>query len=238
MTQIHPEFTPVINADVLALRPDYCAVSVIADGITNAVAHPAVCRYVEQAVKLPVRVPWFEAHLEAWRSTYRSFGAKPQRTLNSAEALLQRLGSDGRLPGINAVVDLYNAISVSHVIPVGGEDIAAYVGVPRLRRADGSEHFDTMKDGELVTEPVPAGEVVWADDRGVTCRRWNWRQGVRTRITTETRLAWFVLERLEPMPVAAAVEAAIVLKDVLQQVSPTAQVSVRLVDRTGTAAIA
>ena len=193
---------------------------------------------VEQAVQLPVRVPWFEAHLEAWRSAYRSFGAKPQRTLNSAEALLPRLGSDGRLPSINAVVDLYNAISVSHVIPVGGEDIAAYVGIPRLRRADGSEQFDTMKGGELVAESVPAGEVVWADDRGVTCRRWNWRQGVRTRIDTETRHAWFVLERLEPMPVAAAVDAAIVLKDVLQQVSPTAQVSVRLVDRTGTAAIA
>ena len=238
MTQIHSDFTPIINDDVFALRPDYCAVSVIADGIANVAAHPAVCRYVEQAVQLPVRVPWFEAHLEAWRSAYRSFGAKPQRTLNSAEALLQRLGSDGRLPSINAVVDLYNAISVSHVIPVGGEDIAAYVGIPRLRRADGSEQFDTMKGGELVAEPVPAGEVVWADDRGVTCRRWNWRQGVRTRINAETRLAWFVLERLEPMPVAAAVDAAIVLKDVLQQVSPTAQVSVRLVDRTGTAAIA
>jgi DNA/RNA-binding domain of Phe-tRNA-synthetase-like protein len=30
--------------------------------------------------------------------------------------------------------------------------------------------------------PEP-GEVIWRDDDGVTCRCWNWRQCVRTRIT-------------------------------------------------------
>jgi DNA/RNA-binding domain of Phe-tRNA-synthetase-like protein len=31
-------------------------------------------------------------------------------------------------------------------------------------------------------QPEP-GEVIWRDDDGVTCRCWNWRQCVRTRIT-------------------------------------------------------
>jgi DNA/RNA-binding domain of Phe-tRNA-synthetase-like protein len=30
----------------------------------------------------------------------------------------------------------------------------------------------------------------------VTCRRWNWRQGVRTRLTDDTTRAFFVFDRL------------------------------------------
>ena len=166
--------------------------------------------------------------------TYRAFGAKPQRTPSSVDALLARLDKDGRLPTINAVVDLYNAISVRYVIPVGGENVAAYIGSPRLIRASGVESFDTMKEGEAVAEAVPSGEVVWTDDRGVTCRRWNWRQGVRTRIDLQTRRMWFVLERLEPMPVAAAREAAVTLMDMLRLMSPGTALATHLIDHTGT----
>jgi DNA/RNA-binding domain of Phe-tRNA-synthetase-like protein len=52
--------------------------------------------------------------------------------------------------------------------------------------------------------------VIWRDDTGVTCRRWNWRQCTRTRITEDTKNALFILERLEPYPMdllAAAGEA-------------------------------
>lgn len=43
--------------------------------------------------------------------------------------------------------------------------------------------------------------------RGVTCQRWNWRQGTRTRITEALTALWFTLERLEPMPVEALLAA-------------------------------
>ncbi len=175
--------------------------------------------------------------MEAWRTTYRAFGAKPQRTPCSVDTLLMRVARDGRLPTINAVVDLYNAISVRYAIPVGGENIAAYVGSPRLTRASGSESFDTMKEGQSVAEAVPSGEIVWADDRGVTCRRWNWRQGIRTRIDLQTRRTWFVLERLKPMPLAAAKEAAVALMETVRQISPAARLTARLIDRIGTTEI-
>lgn len=35
------------------------------------------------------------------------------------------------------------------------------------------------------------------DDRGVTCRRWNWRHGRRTQLTESTRSAFFVIDRLD-----------------------------------------
>jgi DNA/RNA-binding domain of Phe-tRNA-synthetase-like protein len=126
---------------------------------------------------------------------------------------------------------------IGYAIPVGGENIAAYIGNPHLKRASGTESFDTMTEGQPVAEAVPAGEVVWTDDRGVTCRRWNWRQGIRTRIDLQTRRAWFVLERLEPMPLAAAIEAAVALMEPLRQISPAAGLTAGLIGRIGTTAI-
>ena len=45
-------------------------------------------------------------------------------------------------------------------------------------------------------DPPKPGEVVWADEAGVTCRRWNWRQGVRTRLTESTSRAYFLFDAL------------------------------------------
>lgn len=228
---------PIVDAEIFKLRPDYSAISVVAGGMDNVDRHPAVDRYVEEIVARATRPPWTEGHLDAWRTAYRAFGAKPQRTPSSVDTLLMRLDKDGRLPTINAVVDLYNAISVRYVIPVGGENVAAYVGRPRLIRTSGVESFDTMKEGEAVAEAVPSGEVVWADDRGVTCRRWNWRQGVRTRIDLQTRRMWFVLERLEPMPVVAAEAAAVTLMEALRLISPGAALAAHRIEHLGTTEI-
>jgi DNA/RNA-binding domain of Phe-tRNA-synthetase-like protein len=145
-------------------------------------------------------------HVASWREAYRAFGAKPQRTRNSLEALLRRAASG--LPRVNRLTDLYNAISVLHQIPVGGEDLARYTGAPRLIRATGQEPFDTVADGRTVVEHPDLGEVVWCDDVGVTCRRWNWRQARRTQLTDDTTSALFILDALYPTTEEALASAA------------------------------
>jgi DNA/RNA-binding domain of Phe-tRNA-synthetase-like protein len=45
---------------------------------------------------------------------------------------------------------------------------------------------------------MAAGEVIWVDDLGWTCRRWNWRRGPRTRLTESTRHAYFMIEGMTP----------------------------------------
>ena len=60
--------------------------------------------------------------------------------------------------------------------------------------------------------PEP-GEVIWRDDIGVTCRRWNWRQGVRTRLDSGAQTMWFILESLPAMPLSALHEAGERLAD-------------------------
>jgi DNA/RNA-binding domain of Phe-tRNA-synthetase-like protein len=225
-------FAPEVSADVFDLRPDYCALSIIARGIDNSRSSQTGEILVEAAEWVRARPPeWADAHLESWRAAYRAFGAKPQRTPCSAEALRKRLDTAGELPRVNPAVDLYNAVSVRYAAPAGGENIAAYRGTPRLVRARGDECFDTVKEGAAYSEQVPAGEVVWRDDLGATCRRWNWRQGVRTRIDAATRDMWFLLERLEPMPVSSLLEAGAALSSALARLNPSAHLSSSLIQR-------
>lgn len=56
------------------------------------------------------------------------------------------------MASLDPVVDLYNAVSLRYAVPVGGENSAAYCGSPRLVFADGSETFDTLKEGQPATE--------------------------------------------------------------------------------------
>jgi DNA/RNA-binding domain of Phe-tRNA-synthetase-like protein len=175
-----------VDGAVLALRPDYRAMLVAVDGLLPGPGDPAseeLLRAAETAAGEALRDRPADQlpHVAAWREAYRAFGAKPQRTRNSLEALLRR--AESGLPRVNRLTDLYNAISVRHQIPLGGEDLTRYSGAPRLVRAAGTEPFDTVADGADFIEHPDPGEVVWCDDAGVTCRRWNWRQARRTQLT-------------------------------------------------------
>jgi len=187
---------------VFALRPDYRALLLAVDGLEpgpSDQASEALLRAAESAAARAGRDRPVEQlpHVQAWREAYRAFGAKPQRTRNSLEALVRRAGSG--LPRVNRLTDLYNAISVLHQVPLGGEDLRCYASSPRLIRATGNEPFETMADGKAAVEHPDPGEVVWCDDAGVTCRRWNWRQARRTALRQHTTTALFILDALDPL---------------------------------------
>ena len=67
---------------------------------------------------------------------------------------------------------------------------------------------------------VAAGEPIWVDAAGVTCRRWNHSQCQRTRITEDTNNAYFVLDRLAPFPLDSLQAAADELLQHLRRISP------------------
>ena len=191
-----------VDAAVFGLRPDYRALLVAVDGLVPGPGD-AESEALLEAAEAAARASWRDRpvdqlpHVAAWREAYRAFGAKPQRTRNSLEALLRR--AEAGLPRVNRLTDLYNAISVIHQIPLGGEDLSRYRGSPYLIRADGTEPFDTVADGATVIEYPDPGEVVWCDDAGVTCRRWNWRQARRTQLSDGTTTALFILDALDPV---------------------------------------
>src|SRR5581483_4995109 len=127
-------------------------------------------------------------------------------------------------------VDLYNSLSVRFGAPFGGEDADLYVGPPRLGIATGSETFDTVRGGEAVFENPEHGEVIWRDDHGVTCRRWNWRQCRRTALSPSTRNLWFIIDRLSPMPIEELLHAGEALASRLHEICPEVQTSLLLLE--------
>ena len=142
-----------VDAAVFALRPDYRVMLLAVDGLVPGPSDQdsdALLQAAEAAARQALRERPVDQlpHVAAWREAYRAFGAKPQRTRNSVEALLRR--AESGLPRVNRLTDLYNAVSVLHQIPLGGEDLTRYAGAPRLIRATGTEPFDTMADGVAV----------------------------------------------------------------------------------------
>lgn len=219
---------PSIDPKIASLAPGFRALSISVEA-SDIVNPDIAAEALSRACQSLTGATWAEAHLSAWADVFRKFGAKPQRTPCSAEALRKRVLRDGGMPSIDPVVDLYNAISIQYAVPVGGENVAAYVGAPKLVVADGMELFDTMKDGTLAHESPEVGEVVWRDDIGVTCRRWNWRQGVRTRLSSEAKLMWFILESLPAMPLEALQEAGDQLSQGLHLMMPGACIESKLI---------
>jgi DNA/RNA-binding domain of Phe-tRNA-synthetase-like protein len=225
----HAPLTLTVSDEVRTLAPGFTHVAIEAHGLVNGPSTDDSSALLDEAARrlagrLDGRAPHDDPHMAAWRAAYTAFGAKPSRTRNSAEALARRALADGGLPRINVLVDVYNAISVAHLIPVGGEDLDLIKGGMRLVRATGTEEFVTASAGERIVEHPDAGEVVWCDDEGVTCRRWNWRQGPRTRLTEESVNAIFLLEGMGP---DAGLEAAgAELAELLEKSSPGARITV------------
>jgi DNA/RNA-binding domain of Phe-tRNA-synthetase-like protein len=135
--------------------------------------------------------------IQNWRNAYTCFGAKPKKHRSSVESLYRMTldGTDFR--PINRIVDIYNYVSLCHMVPVGGDDLAKVQGDIHLRFARGDEPFFPLGCSEM--QRARKGEVVYADEREVLCRRWNWRESENTKMTDRTRNVLLVSEGLPPV---------------------------------------
>jgi len=133
-----------------------------------------------------------------WREAYRAFGAKPKNYPSSIENLVRRVLKGNAVPHINTLVDAYNTISLRWLVPVGGEDLEAVQGDILLTFAGADETLALLL-GEAEPRAPHPGEVLYKDDLGALCRRWNWKEADRTKLTAATRHAVLVLEGLPPV---------------------------------------
>ena len=221
-----------VAPDVTELRPDYRVLVMVAEGLEpglpDEISQDLLARAESRArITLDGRPAEGVPQVADWHAAYRGFGAKPQRTRPSVEALLRRL--DAGLPRIDRLTDAYNAASIANLVPVGGEDLDQYQGPARLVRAAGDEDFDTVAHGEPTVEHPRPGEVIWRDDAGVTCRQWNWRQCTRTRITPATTNAVFIIDALAALGPDGLTAAGNDLASSLIRLSPQAAIASRLI---------
>jgi DNA/RNA-binding domain of Phe-tRNA-synthetase-like protein len=135
--------------------------------------------------------------IQNWRYAYTLFGAKPKKHRSSVESLYRMTLEGKELHPINKVVDIYNYLSLSHMVPVGGDDLAKVQGDIELGFARGDEPFLPL--GSYEVQRAKEGEVIYADEREVLCRRWNWRESEKSKMTERTRDVLLVSEGLPPV---------------------------------------
>jgi len=200
-----------IQKEIFETFPDFIAGVILIKGCDNQGALPEIAELLRMAERNQAenfaQFDTFSQHPQilSWRAAYRKFGADPHQYRCSAEALIRRTLKGDQLRHINKLVDLYNYISLKYVLPVGGEDIDKIAGDLFLGFANGDERF--IRLGGVENEPPQKCEVVYKDNEGVACRRWNWREADRTKLTEQTENAIVVVEALSPA-IKSEVEAA------------------------------
>lgn len=130
-----------------------------------------------------------------WRDAYRKFKTKKGARC-SIENLLKRVLKGNPVGSITPSVDIYNTVSLTYALPVGGEDIDAMASDIRLGITEGGDAFRPL--GEDEDAPTLEGELCYRDDAGAICRCWNWRDGERTALTDASQKAFLIIESVDP----------------------------------------
>lgn len=202
----------IITDPIFDLFPEVVLGVVVAHRIDNAQDEPEITARLRQAeAALPGKfggAPVIEhPYIAPWREAYRKFGAKPKDNPSSVENLTRRVLNGATIGHINNLVSLYNTISLQYILPVGGEDLDKIVGDILLTQA-GAEEPAIVLLGEKEARAPRAGEIIYTDDAGAICRRWNWKEADRTKLTADTKNAVLIIEALPPVP-RSVVQAAI-----------------------------
>lgn len=195
--------------------------AVILHDIDNTQNRPEIIDMLRQAeAALPAKfgsTPVIEhPYIAPWREAYRKFGAKPKDYPSSIENLTRRVLGGTVLRHVNNLVSIYNIISLRYVLPLGGEDMDKVVGDVFLTRAGNAEPAVCLL-GEKEARPPHTGEIIYKDDLGAICRRWNWKEADRTKLTEDTRNAFLIIESLPPVPRITVETAIRELADLIKQ---------------------
>jgi DNA/RNA-binding domain of Phe-tRNA-synthetase-like protein len=150
----------------------------------NTMLKQAIAEAAQQPIDLKT-----DTRTATWNQAHRQFDSNPNNYPPAHCALLKRVQKKGaQIPFINKTVTIMNYNSIKAVMPVGGDDLLQAGGSLELRYADGSEIFAPLGNPESVEHPDP-GEIIYVvlESGEVMCRRWNWRNGHKTRITEDTQ---------------------------------------------------
>ena len=196
-------------AEIAGAFPAYQVAVVVGEVLTIAPARPPELDTLIAEREAAARTQWGATELAhipgiaAWRAAYKGFGIRQTRYRSSVERLVKNVLAGRPLARVNAFVDLYNAVSLAHVLPLGADDLAQVTPPLAFRYArEGDSFVDMAEEGDAPEAPK-AGEVVYADAAHVLCRRWNWRQDARSLITPATRRAVVTVQQNGAGDVAA-----------------------------------
>lgn len=209
------DFVFRVAPEVFARFPRYVVVGVLAVDLHNAPEHPEVTALLTEtaaAVRAQFQDHPPSAHptIRAWHQALRQLGLDPAQYPPSVEALVRRVLA-GDPPRVNAAVDLANAISLRYLVPVGAHDLDRLRSPFAVRFSQPGDTFVPL--GQSEAQPVPPGEIVYADALMVRTRRWVWRMGELGKVRPESRTVFFPIDAFAGLDDIRAQQAAAELAD-------------------------
>ena len=171
-----------IDQNIFGKQNDYLIGVVTAENIDNAADNKGIEDFMNSVLleqKQSIEILTAEGRtvkdlqeFKPYHEAMKNFGINLSRNQMSVEALLKRVSKAGSLPSISPVVDLANAISLKHHVPIGAHDIDSLVGDLEIRFVKSDDIFEDPDNSPGFDNE----EVVYASGNSVRTRRWIWRQ--------------------------------------------------------------
>lgn len=177
----------------LGLRGNYFVIS----GMEFSRTTPEVDGLVREAVE-EVKASWSAERvaedpiLQGFRALHEAVDRGGKKNVASPEGLFLTVLSAGDLPRINVAVDLYNVVSLRSRLALGAHDVGAIDGNVELRLSDGSERFVPL--GRDKPKGLGPGEYIYADGANDVICRMETRQVEKTKVTTDTRDCFYIVQ--------------------------------------------
>lgn len=210
-----------IEESVFQMFPQFCRGIVTAAGIDNSSPSFELESLLRQEAEKMQQDPAMDLathpRLQVWKDAYRQFGSNPNKFTPSIVFLAKQVKAGKPVRSISPAVDIFNIISLRHIIPCGGDDMNSVEEDVTLGRASGDETFAAIFKPEEIERPDP-GEVIYVNRKTgkILCRRWNWRNGDFSKLAPETRnLGINVDGMLTAIPREELEQAAEELKELL-----------------------
>src|SRR5262245_44096497 len=136
----------LVQPEVFARFPGLMLAAAVARGIDNAREIPEIEQQWRDAWQRALAAAAYgnaQSHprVRPWRESFQAQGISGKEFPSSIEALLRRALKGGEPFRINPLVDLYNAISLRHVVPAGAFDLDDITGPLELRVTRPGDHF-------------------------------------------------------------------------------------------------
>lgn len=208
----------IIQDEIFELFPDFYRGVIVVSDLTNHPSLKRVRKMVKKAIDEQRTVDLKgDERLLAWHRAHQAFGSNPNKYPPSISSLLKRVQKNPALPYINSVVALFNFISLKYCLPCGGDDMKTVEGDFVLGVAGGDESFVPL--GSDKNETPVKGEIIYFDGKtkNVMCRRWNWRNGDRTKIEEATNNIVINIDCLPPHTPETAIQARDELAQLLRE---------------------
>lgn len=209
-----------VAKEFFELFPTACFGVVVAKGVNNNQSTEEIKQLLLQSIAereetfSKVKVKEHPAIL-IWREAFQKLGYNPNKFPSSIEAMSSRVAKGGKLPLINDIVNLTNALSLKYLLPMGAHDLENMKGDIELTFTDGNYPFTPF--GMEEAEPVEPGELVYRDSLEVRTRKWVWRQGNKAKITQESQTIFFPIDGFSDFNLQNVLEARNELAELLQR---------------------